>query len=56
MSIINDKGNYAMKRTNEIMFEGEPYSINGKGYIEDLDIIDRVGLYEHYKEVLKLHQ
>ena len=53
MSIINDKGNYAMKRTNEIMFEGEPYSINGKGYIEDLDTIDRVGLYEHYKEVLK---
>ena len=53
MSIINDKGNYAMKRTNEIMFEGEPYSINGKGYREDLDTIDRVGLYEHYKEVLK---
>ena len=53
MSIINDKGNYAMKRTNEIMFEGEAYSINGKGYIEDLDTIDRVGLYEHYKEVLK---
>lgn len=53
MSIINDKGNYAMKRTNEIMFEDEPYSINGKGYIEDLDNIDRVGLYEHYKEVLK---
>ena len=53
MSIINDKGNYAMKRTNEIMFEGEPYSINGKGYIEDLDTIDRVSLYEHYKEVLK---
>ena len=53
MSIINDKGNYAMKRTNEIMFEGGPYSINGKGYIEDLDTIDRVSLYEHYKEVLK---
>ena len=53
MSIINDKGNYAMKRTYEIMFEGEPYSINGKGYIEDLDNIDRVSLYEHYKEVLK---
>lgn len=53
MSIINDKGNYAMKRTNEIMFEGEPYSINGKGYIEDLDNIDRVDLYEHYKDVLK---
>ena len=53
MSIINDKGNYAMKRTNEIMFEGEPYSINGKGYIEDLDNIYRVSLYEHYKEVLK---
>ena len=53
MSIINDKGNYAKKRTNEMMFEGEPYSINGKGYIEDLDTIDRVGLYEHYKEVLK---
>ena len=53
MSIINDKGNYAMKRTNEIMFEGEPYSINGKGYIEDLENIDRVSLYEHYKEVLK---
>lgn len=53
MSIINDKGNYAMKRATEIMFEGEPYSINGKGYIEDLDNIDRVSLYEYYNEVLK---
>ncbi len=28
-------------------------AISGKGYIEDLDTIDRVGLYEHYKNILK---
>ncbi len=53
MGIINDKGSYSMKRANEIMFEGEPYAISGKGYIEDLEHINGVNLYEHYREILK---
>lgn len=53
LGMINDKANYAIKRTKEIMFENEPYSICGKGYIEDLDSIDGVNLYEHYREILK---
>ncbi|MGM9534270.1 MAG: EF-P 5-aminopentanol modification-associated protein YfmF [Intestinibacter sp.] len=51
--IINDKANYAIKRAKEIMFEGESYSISGSGYVEDLDSINGVNLYEHYKKVLK---
>ena len=51
--IMNDKARYAMKRLNEIMFEDEPYAISGRGYIEDLDSIDRVDLYNHYKHILK---
>lgn len=53
MSVINDKGNYAIRRLTEIMFENEPYSINGRGYIEDLEDIDRISLYKHYKKILK---
>ena len=53
IGIINDKANYAMNRATEIMFEGEPYSISGRGYVEDLDSINGVNLYEHYKKVLK---
>lgn len=53
IGIINDKARYAMKKANEIMFEGEPYAINGNGYIEDLDSINGVNLYEHYREILK---
>ena len=53
MGIINDKGTYAMKQASEIMFEGEPYAISGKGYIEDLDDINGVNLYQHYKNILK---
>lgn len=53
MGVINDKGRYALKKTNEIMFEGEPYAISRNGYIEDLDKIDAVSLYNHYKEILR---
>lgn len=53
IGIINDKANYAVKRATEIMFEGEPYSISGRGYVEDLDSINGVNLYEHYKKILK---
>lgn len=53
IGIINDKANYALKRLNEIMFEGEPYSINAKGYVEDLESIDSVNLYNHYRQILK---
>ena len=53
IGIINDKARYAMKKANEIMFEGEPYAISGNGYIEDLDSINGVNLYEYYKEILK---
>lgn len=51
--IINDKARYSLKRLTQIMFEGEPYAISGRGYIEDLDSINRIDLYNHYKHILK---
>lgn len=51
--IINDKGRYALERAFEEMCEGERYSISEYGYEEDLENIDSVDLYNHYKEILK---
>ncbi len=51
--IINDKARYSLKRLTQIMFEDEPYAISGRGYIEDLDSINRIDLYNHYKHILK---
>lgn len=52
-SKINDKRSYAIERCIEEMCKKEKFSISTLGYIEDLDDIDEVNLYEHYKEVLE---
>lgn len=51
--VINDKGRYALERAFEEMCEGERYSISEYGYEEDLEKINSVDLYNHYKEILK---
>lgn len=52
-SRINDKRSYAIERCIEEMCKKEKFSISNLGYIEDLDGIDEVNLYEHYKSVLE---
>lgn len=52
-SRINDKRSYAIERCIEEMCKKEKFSISNLGYIEDLDGIDEVSLYEHYKSVLE---
>lgn len=48
---INDKRYYAMRRLDEIMFEGEPYGINGLGYEGDVERITDGELFDFYGEV-----
>lgn len=52
-SKINDKRSYAIERCIEEMCKKEKFSISSLGYIEDLEDIDEVNLYKHYKEVLQ---
>ncbi|OPJ56846.1 EF-P 5-aminopentanol modification-associated protein YfmF [Alkalithermobacter paradoxus] len=50
---INDKNHYSIERCIEEMCKNENFSIHEYGYEEDLDSIDEVSLYNHYKEVIK---
>lgn len=50
---INNKGHYAVEKCIEHMCEGEPFSISEDGYIEDLEALDEINLYGHYKELIK---
>ena len=52
-SKINDKASYALSRTTEEMYKGEPYGLYKYGYVEDLDKISSNDLYEHYLDLLK---
>lgn len=51
-SVINSKREYAAKRLNEIMFEGESGSIPSLGYKEDIDNISAESLYEYYRKII----
>lgn len=53
LSIINDKGSYAVEKAFENMCEDESYSISEYGYEEDLDEITPTELYDHYRHILK---
>lgn len=53
LSRINNKGTYAMERCIEEMCKNEPYSIHEDGKIDDLEKIDSVSLYNHYKKILE---
>ncbi|MDY4560840.1 MAG: pitrilysin family protein [Peptostreptococcus porci] len=51
-SKINDKKTYALIKCIENMCEGEPYSIERSGYIDDLDSITSKDLYDTYKSLI----
>ena len=53
LSIINDKGSYAVEKAFENMCEDERYSISEYGYIKDLESITPKMLFNHYKHILK---
>lgn len=50
---INNKRSYGINRCIETMCESEKYSLYQLGYVEDLEAIDEVNLYKHYKNVLE---
>ncbi len=49
--LINDKRSYANFRCIEEMCKGQENSIFEFGYLEDLDKIDRKGIYDHYLKI-----
>lgn len=50
---INDKKSYAVDRCIEEMCKNERFSIFKYGYVEDLDDVDEVSLFEHYNKIIK---
>lgn len=52
-SKINNKRAYAIERCIEEMCKKEKFSTSTLGYIEDLENIDEINLYEYYKQVLE---
>lgn len=49
----DNKQLYALDRGIEEMFKDEPYGNYKYGYLEDLDKIDEMSLYNYYKEMLQ---
>ncbi|MDR2899191.1 MAG: insulinase family protein [Clostridiales bacterium] len=49
---INDKGEYARLKCIELMCKDEPFGVYTDGYLPDLESIDRISLYNHYKKVV----
>lgn len=50
---INDKKSYAIDRCIEEMCKGEKFSIYKYGYVDDLEEIDEISLYNHYNDIIK---
>ena len=50
---IDNKARYAMDRCIEEMYPNEPFGLYKFGYIEDLDKINGVDLYNSYKELIQ---
>ena len=55
-SIINNKNSYAKKKCTEGMCEGEKYSIEVDGELEDIPSVTEKSLYEFYLNFLKTAQ
>ena len=55
-SIINNKNAYAKKKCTEAMCEGERYSIEVEGEIEDIPAVTGKSLYEFYLDMLRKAQ
>ncbi len=49
---IDNKRRYALDRCIEEMYQGKPFGLYRFGYVEDLENIDAVNLYERYKELI----
>lgn len=49
---IDNKAKYAFDRCIEEMYKEEPYGLYKFGYIEDLENITEVDLYNHYKNLI----
>ena len=50
---VNDKKTYATERCTEEMCKNEAFGVYQYGRIEELNELDPVSLYQHYKEVLQ---
>ncbi len=49
----NEKRIYALNQTEKYMFEGEPYAINAKGSIEDIEKITKQDLKNAWLNIIK---
>lgn len=52
-SMINEKRSYAIKRSNEVIFENEPFSVNAYGTKEQAEKLDAVSAYNAYQKLIK---
>jgi len=50
---IDNKGTYALDKSIEAMYKGEPYGLYKYGYVEDLEEITAKDLYKYYLEVIE---
>lgn len=50
---IDNKGTYALDKSIEAMYKGEPYGLYKYGYVEDLEKITAKDLYKYYLEVIE---
>ena len=50
---IDNKRRYALDRCIEEMYKGKPFGLYRFGYVEDIDNINEVSLYERYKQLIK---
>ena len=49
---IDNKRRYALDRCIEEMYKGKPFGLYRFGYVEDLNNINEVNLYESYKQLI----
>ena len=50
---IDNKRRYALDRCIEEMYKGKPFGLYRFGYVEDLNHINEVNLYERYKQLIE---
>ena len=50
---IDNKRRYALDRCIEEMYKGKPFGLYRFGYVEDIDNINEVSLYERYKQLIE---
>ena len=50
---IDNRRRYALDRCIEEMYKGKPFGLYRFGYVEDLNNINEINLYERYKQLIK---